>query len=504
MIFALQILIAIVAVLLGILVYFYLLQSRARNKLQWMPQAPRIPLLGAVLEFGSLTETLQKFDQLIDNPQRLCYIELGLTWNILCSNYDLAEFILSSNNAAILDKSPDYTRFIEWLGTGLLTAPGKKWRGRRKIITPAFHFSILEQFVDVFEHNGKIMIEKLEKTVGKDSIDIYDYVTACALDIICETALGVSIHAQEGENSDYVFAVKELCRIPVDRSFTALKRYDSVFRFTPDYKVYKKHLKIAHSFTNNVIMKRKRELESTKGNGNLEKDSLGRKRKMAFLDLILNSTVDGKPLSNEDIREEVDTFTFEGHDTTASAITSAIFTLASYPQVQQKIREEQRQIYGNDKDRPTTYQDLQEMKYLEAVIKEVLRLYPSVPLIGRTVTADINFQGHTIPKDTVLMMYLWGHGRDPKYFEDPLDFKPERFLDNTTKPPYSYLPFSAGPRNCIGQKFAMLEMKSLLSKVFKNYEICPTDPPHQWKLSFEAVIKSRNGALIRTKKHEWN
>ena len=110
---------------------------------------------------------------------------------------------------------------------------------------------------------------------------------------------------------------------------------------------------------------------------------------MAFLDVLLQSTVDGKTLTNEDIREEVDTFMFEGHDTTTSGISHTLYLLARHPEVQQKVFEEILEVVGSDKDKPITMRELQDLKYLDVVIKESLRLYPPVPMIGRYTEQDI-------------------------------------------------------------------------------------------------------------------
>lgn len=110
---------------------------------------------------------------------------------------------------------------------------------------------------------------------------------------------------------------------------------------------------------------------------------------MAFLDVLLQSTVGGKPLTNEDIREEVDTFMFEGHDTTTSGISHTLYLLARHPEVQQKVFEEILQVIGSDKHKPITMRELQDLKYLDLVIKESLRLYPPVPMIGRITEQDV-------------------------------------------------------------------------------------------------------------------
>nr|CAI5850393.1 unnamed protein product [Callosobruchus analis] len=213
--------------------------------------------------------------------------------------------------------------------------------------------------------------------------------------------------------------------------------------------------------------------------------------------MLLKSTVDGKPLSIEDIREEVDTFMFEGHDTTGSAISFALYLLASHQDVQDQALEEQKTIFCEDIHRSVTYNDLQRMKYLECVIKETLRLYPSVPFFGRSTHQPITYKGNVIPTDTDIGIIAYEILRDPKFFPNPEKFDPTRFeiLDGTK--PYSFIPFSAGPRNCIGQKYAMLEMKSALSRILRNFRLLPTVPEHQITLTVETVLKSHSGIYIR-------
>jgi len=143
------------------------------------------------------------------------------------------------------------------------------------------------------------------------------------------------------------------------------------------------------------------------------------------------------------------------------------------------------------------------MKYLDLVIKEVLRLYPPASIIARNIDEDLNYKGNIIPKDTIVTLLIYGINRDPDYYKDPEAFKPERFLDTGGKNPFSYIPFSAGPRNCIGQKYAILELKSVISKLLMHFEVLPADPPHKLLLCNEVVLKSKNGVHIQLKDYEW-
>ncbi|XP_066141604.1 cytochrome P450 4C1-like [Euwallacea fornicatus] len=487
-------------ILITILVKRWLLLRNVENKVaSWMPTVPRVPILGSVFEMGNPAENLKDLQRFTDNPCKSSYVEILGTSNIVTKNSEILEFVLSSNK--ILTKSHDYDFLLPWLGEGLLISKGAKWKSHRKAITPTFHFSILEVFVDVFNSNVDTMIQKLKKMeLGKNSFDVYQYVTACTLDIICESAMGVNLQSQENSMGDeYVHAVKNITRIAQDRWITAWKSFDFLFNLTSDSKILAESLKIAHKFTNSVIERKTREMMKGEAKQEKTEDVLGKKSRKAFLDLLLNSTIDGRRLTQEELRQEVDTFMFAGHDTTSSGISSAFHVLANRPDIQKQLREELKGVFES-KNARITYQDLQGLKYLEMVIKETLRLYPPAPVISRVVEEDAEFKGHTIPKGTVIVMSIYNMHRDPDYYENAENFDPERFMETATKnSAYTYIPFSAGPRNCIGQKFAILEMKTFISKMVMNFEILPANPPREMELISETILKSRNGVHIRLK-----
>ncbi|XP_077287754.1 uncharacterized protein LOC143912344 [Arctopsyche grandis] len=427
---------------------------------------------------------------------------IGSQLFLLLSDPKDVEIILSSNQ--LINKSTDYDFMKPWLGTGLLTAAGEKWRKHRKVITPTFHFKILEHFIQVFDTQSDVLINKLKIHTDGQSFDLFPHITLCALDIISEASMGVSINAQNHSDSEYVTAVKDMCRIIITRMKNPFKRTDFLFMFSSDYWLQKKSLKILHDFTYKMITDRRRLLENsqesfTSYTSESEDALLGKKKKLAFLDMLLLSTVDGKPLDDVSIREEVDTFLFEGHDTTTSGITFALYLIANNPEVQMKLYQEQKDIYGDDLNRPTTHKDLQDMKYLELAIKEALRMFPPVPMIARKVYEDININDMFLPKGCTVILLVYNMNRNPEVFPDPDKFIPERFLpDETSKrSPFSTVSFSAGPRNCIGQKFAMLEMKSSISKVLRNYELLPS--PEKFTLSSDIILKTTDGVKIKIK-----
>ncbi|KAF2897328.1 hypothetical protein ILUMI_08846, partial [Ignelater luminosus] len=270
-------------------------------------KGPRpLPILGNALQFASTRDILPV---LMDNCKKygdIYKLYFGFTAPfVVISNVKFLEYLLGSTK--ILEKSTEYRYIHRWLGTGLLTSGGVKWKKHRRILTPAFHFQILEQFVDVFDHYGNILVKKLEREIGRKSVDVYPYVTLCSLDVICATSMGTQVNAQDDSESKYVFSVKEMSRIVMDRAFSALKKVDSLYYFSKDYQKETEALKILHGYTNSVIQSRKQEIIKSNGHNDkvaLDEDDIGRKKRKTFLDLLLEYRKDGQSMTDEEIREE--------------------------------------------------------------------------------------------------------------------------------------------------------------------------------------------------------
>jgi cytochrome P450 family 4 len=169
---------------------------------------------------------------------------------------------------------------------------------------------------------------------------------------------------------------------------------DFIYKFSSTKRCIDKLLKIVHGFTDSVILKRREELmktnESETKTTDSDENNVEVKKKMAFLDILLKSTIDGKPLSNADIREEVDTFMSAGYETTSNALIFCLYNLAKYPEIQDKAFHEVRNVMGDDLNKSAVLSDLNEMNYLEMIIKETLRLYPPAPVFGRKL--EENFE----------------------------------------------------------------------------------------------------------------
>ena len=191
-----------------------------------------------------------------------------------------------------------------------------------------------------------------------------------------------------------------------------------------------------------------------------------------FLDILLTvRDENGKGLSDKEIQEQVDTFLFEGHDTTASALQWTLYYLAAHPDLQEKCRQEVQCCLDENKE--LSFENLNHLSYLTQFIKESMRLSSPVPFVGRTLTQPLTLDGYRLPAGTNITMTIFGMHRHPDVWERPLVFDPDRFsLENSAKRhPYAFVPFAAGPRNCIGQSLAMDELKTVISHVLLRFRL---------------------------------
>ncbi|KAJ3659324.1 hypothetical protein Zmor_011018 [Zophobas morio] len=190
---------------------------------------------------------------------------------------------------------------------------------------------------------------------------------------------------------------------------------------------------------------------------------------------------------------------FEGHDTTAAALSFSLMLIACHKNVQDLIVAEIEAVAGDLHNKPT-FNDLQQMKYLERVLKEVLKLYPSVSFISRKLGEElVTATGYKIPKDTMVHLHIYDLHHNPEFYPDPETFDPDRFLPEIAKNryPFAYLPFSAGPRNCIGQRFAMLELKAALCGILSKYVLEPVDTPDTITVVVDVVLRTKDEIKVK-------
>ncbi|XP_072749000.1 cytochrome P450 4C1-like isoform X2 [Anoplolepis gracilipes] len=484
MIFILLLLLCILIILLS---YYYTIHCGRYGQLIYrIPGPPTVPLFGNIFDlFNQSPEELWKFQESLFKK----YNSIHKIWSfktayIVICHPDDAQKILNSTQHH-LEKGMMYTLLRPWLRTGLLTRI--KWHERRKLLTPTFHFNILKQFVNILIEEGNRMTTFVNDIEGSIIKDLVFFISKHTLNAICETSMGVSLESMGEYQQLYRQAVHEMGKILVYRLIRPWFYSDKIFALTSMGRKQAKNLKILHSFSEKIIAERKRYHELTDGQylKDFENEVIietddneilkNKKKRLAMLDFLIALSRNNK-MSDLDIREEIDTFMFEGHDTVAMAICFVILLLAEHKDVQDFARNEVNAVMQENGGK-LTIRALQNLPYLERCVKETMRLYPSVPFIMRVLSKDINLQSYIIPSETEIFLNIHNIHRNPDFWPNPGIFDPDRFLPENVqnRHPFSYIPFSAGLRNCIGQRFAMLEMKAIIASLVHNCYLEPID-----------------------------
>jgi cytochrome P450 family 4 len=242
-----------------------------------------------------------------------------------------------------------------------------------------------------------------------------------------------------------------------------------------------KCLKYINDFTMQIIKNQRKELEE-----NSECDV----NENIFLGHLLKSKIDGNLLSDEEILAETNTMILALYDTLKSATSFVHYCLAKHPEMQQKVFEEVSQLSDEIKE-----SELDEMKFTNAFIKEVLRMFPAVSFFACKLSSEVTAGGFTFPKDLEVIFSPFLMGRNPKYFSDPLKFDPNRFLELKSDPP-GYIPFALAPRKCLGVKIAYIIMKISIVAVLKNYKLALPKESEELKLNIDLTLSAENGIKL--------
>ncbi|KAF7645499.1 hypothetical protein LDENG_00203600 [Lucifuga dentata] len=390
-----------------------------------------------------------------------------------------------------------YRFLTSWLGDGLLVSNGEKWFRHRRLLTPGFHYDILKPYVKLTAESSESMLNKWENFAKtNESFELFNHVSLMTLDSIMKCAFSYNSNCQnEGGASEYIKAVYELSNLINLRMRIFPYHNDFIFHLSPHGFRYRKACKVSRSHTEKIIRKRKEALKDEK-----ELSLIQAKRYLDFLDILLCAKDEQQQgLSDEDIRAEVDTFMFEGHDTTASGISFILYCLSCHPEHQRICRDEVFQaLVGKD---TMEWDDLSKIPYTTMCIKESLRLYPPVPGIARRTTKPMTFcDGRTLPEGCLVGASVFGIHRNETVWENPDVFDPLRFLPEnaSSRSPHAFVPFAAGSRNCIGQNFAMNEMKVAIALTLKRYELIE-DPTRKPQIIPRLVLRSLNGIHIKIK-----
>lgn len=388
---------------------------------------------------GSMEESMAKFDGTYA-------VNLGTKRMIATQDPGFIDYVLKTNHKNYY-KSPILTEQLgRFLGKGLLTSNGEYWLKQRRLIQPGFHpekihalYGIIKRTVDHF----------LSAFPTGDRVDVYPLMNALAFEIVINTLFNIKVPPEtRHELSSFITETQDFV-------IKDIRQPHKSWWFKVSGEVHRnvKKAEGARGIIRNIIRNRQ--------DSGQKFDDL--------LDMLLDARYEdtGLPMEERQVIDEILILLIAGHETTANAMSWTLYLLANHREVLAALREE---IKDLDVDNSVTNDRL------NAVIRESMRLYPPAWISDRVALHDDAYLDYTFPADTILILFYYGLHRDPKYWEDPAAFKPERFLHDkgARDKPKAYYPFGAGPRLCIGNNFAMAEMTLFLQAVVQHFDFIPT------------------------------
>lgn len=412
------------------------------------PAPPRVPghwLMGNLPEFRA--GRLPFLERVARDYGDMAQLRLGPRRFWLLNHPDLIEDVLVTNNRAFT-KHFALRMARPTLGNGLLTSEGDFWRRQRKLAQPAFHRDRIASYAEV-------MVRYADELTGiwrdGETRDIQDDMMQVTLRVVAKTLFDSEV---SGDTADVSVAMETLMKSFTDRVNRLVRVPD--FLPTPSNLRFRRARRAVEAIVYRMIAERRR---SGADRGDL-------------LSMLLHAhdEDDGSGMTDRQLRDEAMTLFMAGHETTANTLAWSWYLLAGHPGAEAALHAELDEVLG---DRPPTFADLPRLKYTDAVVTEALRVFPTVWLLGREAVEPVTIGGLAVPRGTTMWMSQWVVHRDPRWFADPEQFLPERWLDGLMKrlPRYAYFPYGGGPRICIGNSFAQMEAVLMLATMARRFRL---------------------------------
>jgi cytochrome P450 len=411
-----------------------------------LPPGPKgHPILGVMPEFNR--DTLGFIERCHDYGDVVRARFLYVTSYFLFNPDDI-EYVLSTNAKNFVKAISLRSNFFQrLLGNGLLTSEGEFWRRQRRLAQPAFHRQRISAY-------GDVIVEFAERMTASwqdgETRDIHRDMMRLTLEIVGKTLFNADVSGDADRVSEILSEIVKPFASQATLKWLLDNRLPSPahFRF--------------HRWAGKIDEIVYRIIAERRTSGRDEGDLLSM--------LLQEQDEDGTQMTDRQLRDEVMTLFLAGHETTALTLSWSWYLLGLSPGAEQTFHDELDQVLGG---RKPAFSDLPRLKYTEKIVKEAMRLYPPAYAVGREAIESCEIGGYHVPARTQLFAFQWVTQRDPRYFDDPDRFDPDRWTDEFVSrlPKYAYFPFGGGPRICIGNNFAMMENILALATIGQKFRL---------------------------------
>jgi len=430
-----------------------LVEEKVQNKSRTATAVPgpRINLLQFLL-VGSPRDLLTVYMDAFREFGDVVRFQAGPFGSYFFAHPDHVKQVLQENNQNYCKKNMFNDLIKPLAGEGLLTSDGDLWRRRRRLAQPAFHRQRVAGFATLMTEATGSMLDRWRTYAEKEQpFDVAAEMRTLTLAIVGRALFSIDISGESDEMGQALNAVFEYFNHRSRHPLSLPPRIP-----TPRNRRFRQAIRALDKIAYGIIEERRRE-GTDRGD---------------FLSMLLlareEETSDG--LTDKQLRDEVGTFLGAGHETTAVTLAWTWYLLSLHPQVRRRLQEELSEVLG---ERPPTFQDLPNLRYTRMVIEEVMRLYPAAWAMSRSAVGEDEVGGYRIPAKAIVVLSPYVTHRHPAFWDNPAGFDPERFTPErvAARPRYAYFPFGGGPRQCIGNEFALMEAQLIVAMVAQKYRL---------------------------------
>src|SRR5882757_6909710 len=393
----------------------------------------------------------------------------GLKEVIITTNPAVIQHVLKTNAENYQKSEIQVKRMGHFLGKGLLTTHGEAWRTQRRLIQKGFDRKQLDALSSIMQDSLTESLRDFNRRISAGPVDIYPHLMKMTFAMVARSLFGAKL-----KDEDIDLVSHTICTVQEFIVRQTLQPYlNPWFAASGELRKHEEMRVRADSILMAYIKQRRNQ-------------EPGHDLLQTLMDARYS---DGEGMSDELVLSESMQLLVAGHETSSNGLSWLLYLLSSRPDCLGRVRQEFDSVLG---DAPLSHADVPKFEFTTQVIQEGLRLYPPFWMIDREAVADDRVGDIDIPRGSTVIVYVYGAHHAPRYWENPESFDPERFMKGSEKlrTPFTYLPFGGGPRVCIGNQYAMLQILMILSDLLRSYD---------FQLTPGQTIEARPMVILRPK-----